>query len=64
MNLLHVNNVTKSFETGEGTLSVLNGVSLELSSGKSLALTGEIATGNSTLLNLIVALVFRDGVAL
>jgi putative ABC transport system ATP-binding protein len=60
MNLLHVNNVTKSFETGEGTLSVLNGVSLVLSSGKSLALTGESGSGKSTLLYLIGGLDVPD----
>ena len=60
MKLLHVNNVTKSFETGEGTLSVLNGVSLELSSGKSLALTGESGSGKSTLLYLIGGLDVPD----
>ena len=60
MNLLHVNNVTKSFETGEGTLSVLRGVSLELISGKSLALTGESGSGKSTLLYLIGGLDVPD----
>ena len=60
MNLLRVNNVTKSFETGEGTLSVLSGVSLELSSGKSLALTGESGSGKSTLLYLIGGLDVPD----
>ena len=60
MNLLHVNNVTKSFETGEGTLSVLSGVSLELSSGKSLALKGESGSGKSTLLYLIGGLDVPD----
>jgi putative ABC transport system ATP-binding protein len=60
MNLLHVNNVTKSFETGEGTLSVLSGVSLELISGKSLALTGESGSGKSTLLYLIGGLDVPD----
>jgi len=60
MNLLQVNNVTKSFETGEGTLSVLRGVSLELISGKSLALTGESGSGKSTLLYLIGGLDVPD----
>ena len=60
MNLLHVNNVTMSFETGEGTLSVLSGVSLELSSGKSLALTGERGSGKSTLLYLVGGLDVPD----
>ena len=60
MNLLQVNNVTKSFETGEGTLCVLRGVSLELISGKSLALTGESGSGKSTLLYLIGGLDVPD----
>lgn len=53
MDLLHIQNVTKSFETGEGPLHVLRGVSLGLQSGKSLALTGESGSGKSTLLYLI-----------
>ncbi|NCV29903.1 MAG: ABC transporter ATP-binding protein [Rhodobacteraceae bacterium] len=44
----------------EGTLSVLRGVSLELISGKSLALTGESGSGKSTLLYLIGGLDVPD----
>lgn len=60
MILLRVNNVAKSFETGEGTLTVLRGVSLDLNSGKSLALTGESGSGKSTLLYLIGGLDVPD----
>ena len=60
MSLLRVNNVAKSFETGEGTLTVLRGVSLDLNSGKSLALTGESGSGKSTLLYLIGGLDVPD----
>ena len=60
MSLLHVNNLTKNFETGEGTLTVLRGVSLDLNSGKSLALTGESGSGKSTLLYLIGGLDVPD----
>lgn len=60
MILLRVNNVAKSFETGEGTLTVLRGVSLDLTSGKSLALTGESGSGKSTLLYLIGGLDVPD----
>lgn len=60
MILLRVNNVAKSFETGEGTLTVLRGVSIDLNSGKSLALTGESGSGKSTLLYLIGGLDVPD----
>lgn len=60
MSLLHVNNITKNFETAEGTLTVLRGVSLDLISGKSLALTGESGSGKSTLLYLIGGLDVPD----
>ena len=60
MILLCVNNVAKSFESGEGTLTVLRGVSLDLNSGKSLALTGESGSGKSTLLYLIGGLDVPD----
>ena len=60
MSLLHINNITKNFETGEGTLTVLRGVSLDLISGKSLALTGESGSGKSTLLYLIRGLDVPD----
>ena len=60
MSLLHVKNITKNFETGEGTLTVLRGVSLDLISGKSLALTGESGSGKSTLLYLIGGLDVPD----
>lgn len=60
MILLRVNNVAKSFETGEGTLTVLRGVSLDLTLGKSLALTGESGSGKSTLLYLIGGLDVPD----
>ena len=55
-----MNNITKNFETGEGKLTVLRGVSLDLISGKSLALTGESGSGKSTLLYLIGGLDVPD----
>ena len=55
-----MNNITKNFETGEGTLTVLRGVSLDLILGKSLALTGESGSGKSTLLYLIGGLDVPD----
>ncbi len=54
--LLDITDLTKSFPTGEGPLEVLRGVSLTLSAGESLALTGESGSGKSTLLHLVAGL--------
>ena len=50
--LLDLEDVSKSYPTGEGVLQVLRGVSLSLDAGESLALTGESGSGKSTLLHL------------
>jgi putative ABC transport system ATP-binding protein len=60
MDLLNATDVSKSFETGEGPLQVLCGVSVALSAGTSLALTGESGSGKSTLLYLIGGLDVPD----
>ena len=57
---LYATGVYKSFETSEGTLRVLRGVSLSLLAGQSLALTGESGSGKSTLLYLIGGLDVPD----
>lgn len=54
--LLELRNVSKSFESGEGQVTVLNDLSLQLSAGQSLALTGESGAGKSTLLHLVAGL--------
>lgn len=54
--LLDVRNVEKGFQTSEGFLPVLKGVSLSLQPAQSLALTGESGSGKSTLMTLIGAL--------
>lgn len=50
--VLKVKNVVKSYPSAEGRVGVLEGVSLALSAGESLALTGESGSGKSTLLHL------------
>ncbi len=59
--MLQVDQVTKSYQTAEGPVMVLQGVSLALSPGTSLALTGESGSGKSTLLHLVAGLDAVDG---
>jgi putative ABC transport system ATP-binding protein len=54
--VLTIDRVTKSYPSAEGPVAVLNGVSLGLARGESLALTGESGSGKSTLLHLAGAL--------
>ena len=58
--LLTVTDLAKSFATSEGPLTVLNGVSLTLDAGQSLALTGESGSGKSTLLHIVAGLETAD----
>ena len=54
--ILRLRDVAKSYPTAQGPLPVLDGVSLDLAPGASLALTGESGSGKSTLLHLIAGL--------
>jgi putative ABC transport system ATP-binding protein len=55
--LLTVTDLKKTF----GTLVVLDGVSLTLDAGQSLALTGESGSGKSTFLHIVAGLEDADG---
>ena len=59
--MLTIEGVTKAYASAEGPVAVLNGVSLALAAGESLALTGESGSGKSTLLHLAGALDRPDG---
>ncbi|MEM9168987.1 MAG: ATP-binding cassette domain-containing protein, partial [Pseudomonadota bacterium] len=48
--------VDKAYATAQGPLRVLDGVSLSVARGESVALTGESGSGKSTLLHLIAGL--------
>ncbi|GHC37720.1 ABC transporter ATP-binding protein [Aidingimonas halophila] len=54
--MLELRDVSKSYATPQGPLSVLRGVSLQLAAGESLALMGESGCGKSTLLHLAAGL--------
>jgi putative ABC transport system ATP-binding protein len=54
--LLEVTELCKGFDTPEGRVAVLRGVSFTLDAGQSLALTGESGSGKSTLLHCIAGL--------
>jgi len=58
---LDVQDLSKGFETAEGFVNVLRGVSLKLAQGRSLALTGESGSGKSTLLHIVAGLERADG---
>ncbi|OHV10645.1 ABC transporter ATP-binding protein [Kushneria phosphatilytica] len=54
--MLACRGLTKSFATPQGSLTVLDGINLELDHGDSLALMGESGSGKSTLMHLIAGL--------
>ena len=54
--LLEAKNISKSYETPRGPLSILNGVTLSLELGDAISIIGPSGTGKSTLLYILGAL--------
>lgn len=56
MCILRVNNLKKTYKTGEYSVDALNGVNLTVEEGEFIAIVGASGSGKSTLLNLVGAL--------
>ncbi len=54
--MLTLKNLSKSFNSSEGRLEILNNVNFSVSKGESLAILGESGSGKSTLLHIIAGL--------
>ena len=51
--LLKIENLTRSFASGDEALTVLNNVSLEIQQGEMVAIVGASGSGKSTLMNIL-----------
>jgi lipoprotein-releasing system ATP-binding protein len=51
--LVRIENIVKDYVSGAETLHILKGISLEIETGKAVAVTGQSGSGKSTLLNIL-----------
>ncbi|GHU55066.1 lipoprotein-releasing system ATP-binding protein LolD [Spirochaetia bacterium] len=51
--LIRIENIVKNYISGTETLHILKGVSLDISRGEAVAVTGQSGSGKSTLLNIL-----------
>jgi lipoprotein-releasing system ATP-binding protein len=51
--LIQIEGVSKSFETGDGSLEVLRGLDFEIQAGDRIAIMGQSGVGKSTLLHIL-----------
>ncbi len=54
--VLAARELTKTYPSGDQTLGVLSGVTLDIAAGESVSIRGESGSGKSTLLNLLAGL--------
>lgn len=55
-NVVEINNVIKSFQVGEGEVTILKGISLNVKGGEFVSIVGPSGNGKSTLLNMITGI--------
>lgn len=56
MSLIKISNLVKTYEGGEGRVTALGGVNLEIAEGEFLAMVGPSGSGKSTLLSILGAI--------
>jgi len=59
--MIKLQNITKSYTTGQNTLQVLKGIDLEIHEGEFVSIMGSSGSGKSTLLNILGILDEYDG---
>ncbi len=65
MSMIHLDNITKSYEMGTQVVHALRGVSLDIKAGEFVAIMGPSGSGKSTLMNILGCLdIPTDGIYL
>ena len=58
--MIRLENITKRFNDGQRSLTVLDGLSLQVDEGEFIAITGESGAGKTTLLSILGTLLLPD----